>query len=105
TYIHHTPPPRPPPFPYTTLFRSAGETSRHTDAGTAGETTTCVQPLSEHVGGTWRVGPVEGEPARMASALLKGITPSPCPLPLQRSEEHTSELQSPDHLVCRLLLE
>src|SRR5574344_2380222 len=26
-------------------------------------------------------------------------------LKLQRSEEHTSELQSPDHLVCRLLLE
>src|SRR5207244_4867325 len=26
-------------------------------------------------------------------------------LPLKRSEEHTSELQSPDHLVCRLLLE
>src|SRR5947208_10255828 len=26
-------------------------------------------------------------------------------LSLQRSEEHTSELQSPDHLVCRLLLE
>src|SRR5207244_3286119 len=26
-------------------------------------------------------------------------------LPLDRSEEHTSELQSPDHLVCRLLLE
>src|SRR5258708_21019052 len=25
--------------------------------------------------------------------------------PLDRSEEHTSELQSPDHLVCRLLLE
>src|SRR3990170_7975191 len=25
--------------------------------------------------------------------------------PLERSEEHTSELQSPDHLVCRLLLE
>src|SRR5207244_12356230 len=25
--------------------------------------------------------------------------------PPQRSEEHTSELQSPDHLVCRLLLE
>src|SRR5258708_10660198 len=24
---------------------------------------------------------------------------------LERSEEHTSELQSPDHLVCRLLLE
>src|SRR5947208_8768688 len=27
------------------------------------------------------------------------------PLPRDRSEEHTSELQSPDHLVCRLLLE
>src|SRR5207244_12585396 len=26
-------------------------------------------------------------------------------LPENRSEEHTSELQSPDHLVCRLLLE
>src|SRR5258708_8401516 len=26
-------------------------------------------------------------------------------LAVQRSEEHTSELQSPDHLVCRLLLE
>ena len=26
-------------------------------------------------------------------------------LPVSRSEEHTSELQSPDHLVCRLLLE
>src|SRR5258708_11442436 len=26
-------------------------------------------------------------------------------LPRRRSEEHTSELQSPDHLVCRLLLE
>src|SRR5258708_30231319 len=26
-------------------------------------------------------------------------------VPLRRSEEHTSELQSPDHLVCRLLLE
>src|SRR5258708_26689505 len=27
------------------------------------------------------------------------------PASVQRSEEHTSELQSPDHLVCRLLLE
>src|SRR5947208_4858559 len=33
---------------------------------------------------------------------LKGKTPT---LPTIRSEEHTSELQSPDHLVCRLLLE
>src|SRR5215216_1816732 len=31
--------------------------------------------------------------------------PSISPIPRSRSEEHTSELQSPDHLVCRLLLE
>src|SRR5438552_9449899 len=31
--------------------------------------------------------------------------PHRLPRPLTRSEEHTSELQSPDHLVCRLLLE
>src|SRR5258708_11069933 len=30
---------------------------------------------------------------------------SQCDFPIGRSEEHTSELQSPDHLVCRLLLE
>src|SRR6185436_18360724 len=45
--------------------------------------------------------------------LLSGAwrrTQSVCPTqvtfqPERRSEEHTSELQSPDHLVCRLLLE
>src|SRR5258708_28252104 len=31
--------------------------------------------------------------------------PAPLPVGIGRSEEHTSELQSPDHLVCRLLLE
>src|SRR5258708_14367636 len=34
-----------------------------------------------------------------AAGLLPGVIKN------QRSEEHTSELQSPDHLVCRLLLE
>src|SRR3990170_8993589 len=33
------------------------------------------------------------------------IPPPRAPAPPARSEEHTSELQSPDHLVCRLLLE
>src|SRR5258708_16879866 len=40
--------------------------------------------------------------------LLNGFSlPSPSlpPHPCRRSEEHTSELQSPDHLVCRLLLQ
>src|SRR5438552_11796554 len=38
------------------------------------------------------------------SKLNHGIRPT-CDSPGPRSEEHTSELQSPDHLVCRLLLE
>src|SRR5258708_30328211 len=42
------------------------------------------------------------------SATAVGMVPPrelDCNLPGSRSEEHTSELQSPDHLVCRLLLE
>src|SRR5258708_31723240 len=38
-------------------------------------------------------------------ALLSTSPASTVLPPLSRSEEHTSELQSPDHLVCRLLLE
>src|SRR5258708_2696754 len=39
--------------------------------------------------------------------MLAAVTRAPlhCAYPASRSEEHTSELQSPDHLVCRLLLE
>src|SRR5947208_12761622 len=40
---------------------------------------------------------------RAASEIL--TSPAPLGSPVARSEEHTSELQSPDHLVCRLLLE
>src|SRR5258708_39033450 len=39
-------------------------------------------------------------PIRSIEEFASGIVQT-----LQRSEEHTSELQSPDHLVCRLLLE
>src|SRR5438552_12890040 len=42
----------------------------------------------------------EGETLNEARALARQIAKRP-----PRSEEHTSELQSPDHLVCRLLLE
>src|SRR5258708_19431614 len=38
-------------------------------------------------------------------ASKAGRCPSIAGCPSERSEEHTSELQSPDHLVCRLLLE
>src|SRR5258708_27525544 len=40
----------------------------------------------------------------LASKLPATKTATPFPIEI-RSEEHTSELQSPDHLVCRLLLE
>src|SRR5258708_10871086 len=50
----------------------------------------------------FRSWPHSGQPTRLASAdsWCSRITDR-----RKRSEEHTSELQSPDHLVCRLLLE
>src|SRR5258708_21900883 len=83
-------PPRSTLFPYTTLFRSlvAALFSR--------------EPLLAHWTQTF-MGSAAGFlaqffPLFLLGALPKGLGPV-------RSEEHTSELQSPDHLVCRLLLE
>src|SRR5690606_39605982 len=42
---------------------------------------------------------------RRAGGLGAGALPLPGPAPARRSEEHTSELQSRENLVCRLLLE
>src|SRR5258708_31228488 len=42
---------------------------------------------------------------RLGCAATPGATGRPSHSTFPRSEEHTSELQSPDHLVCRLLLE
>src|SRR5258708_25051344 len=74
-------PPRSTLFPYTTLFRSWTKTA------------TAKRPKGRK--GRRRLP----SPKR----LPRSRQASP-PLP-PRSEEHTSELQSPDHLVCRLLLE
>src|SRR3712207_7948009 len=87
-------PPRSTLFPYTTLFRSI---SQQDSAG---------QKLrSQHVvftDGGVRLYPVEVRyvwPAELdLLAQLAGLR-------LRRSEEHTSELQSRQYLVCRLLLE
>src|SRR5256885_2943039 len=68
-------PPRSTLFPYTTLFRSA----------------------LDHA---WPV--VLHDDIGCRGQLVEGLTPL---LALERSEEHTSELQSPCNLVCRLLLE
>src|SRR5258708_30315360 len=75
-------PPRSTLFPYTTLFRSL-----------------CVLKMvrrEEHV--HFSVG-AETARGNLESPQRKNVRV------LHRSEEHTSELQSPDHLVCRLLLE
>src|SRR5258708_16622990 len=77
-------PPRSTLFPYTTLFRSS---ARYRSDRGAREGWGCrYGRCSRRRGGGQR-------------AALRCAAASP------RSEEHTSELQSPDHLVCRLLLE
>src|SRR2546422_4549559 len=74
-------PPRSTLFPYTTLFRSAGPTFEHVSF--VGSDRQRGNRASE-----WHEEP----PRRSSSSIA-------------RSEEHTSELQSRLHLVCRLLLE
>src|SRR3712207_7614441 len=78
-------PPRSTLFPYTTLFRSDRRRSGIDRTGPAS-----VGPGRRHHGNRPR--------ARVASATRP--IASAC-----RSEEHTSELQSRQYLVCRLLLE
>src|SRR3712207_8402388 len=78
-------PPRSTLFPYTTLFRSAHE---------------LVQPDGRAVG---RQRPAEEVPLRVVAAECSELVVAL--LVLHRSEEHTSELQSRQYLVCRLLLE
>src|SRR2546426_2198429 len=78
-------PPRSTLFPYTTLFRSS-----KFSAGRLGSDGNSPQARSRH---------------RESNHAWRGQScPRRCALP-PRSEEHTSELQSPCNLVCRLLLE
>src|SRR5207244_11768240 len=99
------PPPRSSPFPYTTLFRSRGAGSRSIDDMSApkrlSDDSTTSSNTRLHVFRTERWG------SRGGSATPRSARPRPQGerqrRPVGRSEEHTSELQSPDHLVCRLL--
>src|SRR5258708_23796401 len=92
-------PPRSTLFPYTTLFRSQTYGfGRIYDAKT-GSFAATTRRLDFAMCGIWFAAGVILSPARMTDTL-EGLYG--CGL---RSEEHTSELQSPDHLVCRLLLE
>src|SRR5258708_18016680 len=85
-------PPRSTLFPYTTLFRSRAARQRRLRR-------VLVPPA--HRRALRRGGPYPPLRRGLVSRRLSaGGQPD-----LHRSEEHTSELQSPDHLVCRLLLE
>src|SRR3712207_7508711 len=87
-------PPRSTLFPYTTLFRSAATATRW-GAPAAGLLVVVLVLVA-------RLGP-RSELENPVPALVVGVA---WPLVLVlRSEEHTSELQSRQYLVCRLLLE
>src|SRR6266511_4538223 len=70
-------PPRSPLFPYTTLFRSP----------------------------RWSPPPASNSTSSRPPRSCGSCRPRPSVRPSWRSEEHTSELQSRENLVCRLLLE
>src|SRR5436309_10003918 len=97
---------RPPPsstlFPYTTLFRSCESTAR-TAMSHLNDVDAIIFDLRDNRG---------GEPAMvmlMAAYLFDHpeymYNPRENTTEQSRSEEHTSELQSRENLVCRLLLE
>src|SRR3989442_6273940 len=86
-------PPRSTLFPYTTLFRSAER----------GDSATSLRVGAE------RSAEVGRDPGLVAGQQYAAVPGEPGAVPAGesevRSEEHTSELQSRPHLVCRLLLE
>src|SRR3712207_7608670 len=81
-------PPRSTLFPYTTLFRSRAVVDLE-----------LVRLCAE------RAAPAERERIRKLALDGHGFHDDPVAFRLLRSEEHTSELQSRQYLVCRLLLE
>src|SRR5258708_20518116 len=91
-------PPRSTLFPYTTLFRSLDSTPRSTSAERRLNMLLKCTPI-------FLIALIF---AGLICAFQPGLKANSGATSLRhksRSEEHTSELQSPDHLVCRLLLE
>src|SRR5258708_29751884 len=89
-------PPRSTLFPYTTLFRSrVFKLGAHSGIG---RDLSINDPYAARPNASMDL-PVHGRASVGAGGvgvIYRQVT---------RSEEHTSELQSPDHLVCRLLLQ
>src|SRR3712207_7805341 len=83
-------PPRSTLFPYTTLFRSGPGHNAELPPGV-------VQALEARL--------QEDLSPETQAAIASALEPELSPALLKRSEEHTSELQSRQYLVCRLLLE
>src|SRR3712207_8650425 len=83
-------PPRSTLFPYTTLFRSA-------EPRAMGE--------GRHVAFTLSAGGARSRAVRFGDGTSLPDADTPLEAAVRRSEEHTSELQSRQYLVCRLLLE
>src|SRR3712207_8403019 len=86
-------PPRSTLFPYTTLFRS-------TRKSTTGKALTCVRAVLRA-----SVRDVRHEGYAERTTKVRATRTARPPGRGGRSEEHTSELQSRQYLVCRLLLE
>src|SRR3712207_7699336 len=86
-------PPRSTLFPYTTLFRSKPASLVRSRVGV----------ISSSMGTATAATPPTPTPMMKRSAARYHQPPSGASA--QRSEEHTSELQSRQYLVCRLLLE
>src|SRR3712207_7833801 len=84
-------PPRSTLFPYTTLFRSRNFLVAGVSAGSSGRVLGGGRGVNSHC---------DGGCMPLSRAMQKKVR-----LVVDRSEEHTSELQSRQYLVCRLLLE
>src|SRR2546430_13656640 len=91
-------PPRSTLFPYTTLFRSHGDEREHVVAGRLPGDSARVEEGGGSTVGAQKPRPGERRERRPQLQRYQSV-------PLGRSEEHTSELQSQSNLVCRLLLD
>src|SRR3712207_8353011 len=92
-------PPRSTLFPYTTLFRSFPERDRRAATVPKG------REIKRQPSAVPDTLPVGGRNPGGAGRYGATLQPPSRGLSVRRSEEHTSELQSRQYLVCRLLLE
>src|SRR3989449_5881760 len=101
-------PPRSTLFPYTTLFRSEGHDRGRCRALRAELRHVAGPRVAEDVGHGQGLARRDDRPDEPLAHTERAPPLARCPRArrrAQRSEEHTSELQSRLHLVCRLLLE